>query len=87
MAQKRGKPVGEYLQELARKPRLARAFRENPERAMAAAGVSEKDRDLVLSGSVAEIRRLLHQQLGVDPGDVGFIVWTIVWPIVYPGRR
>lgn len=84
MATEGGASLGEYLVRLAREPRLAKEFRENPERAMAAAGISEPDRDLLLSGSAEAVRQAILQDLG--EGNVELIVWTwpITWPIVWP---
>jgi hypothetical protein len=80
-----GRTLGAYLVQLAQDPALAKAFRENPERAMVEAGLSEEDRDLILSGSALALRTAIREELG-DETKVQMMAysWPITWPIVWP---
>ncbi len=73
--------IGQYVVQVSQDPERARAFRENPERAMSAAGLSEEDRDLILSGNTERVRRAIYEEFGED-AKVTFMVWT--WPITWP---
>jgi hypothetical protein len=80
-----GSSLGAYLQRLAEDPALAKAFRENPERAMVEAGVSQEDRDLILSGSAVALRNAIREELGDDKKvQMMAYSWPITWPIVWP---
>jgi len=85
MGSEEGTSLATYLQRLARDPALAKEFRENPERAMANAGLSESERDLILSGSAVALREAIFEELGEDK-KVQMMAWqwAMVWPIVWP---
>jgi adenylate kinase family enzyme len=75
-------PLGEYLVRLGEDPGALEQFFRNPERAMREAGLSEEDRDLVLSGNVDEIHEVVRKHLSGSP--VAYIVHPGNWPIVHP---
>jgi hypothetical protein len=79
-----GRTLGAYLVRLAQDPALAKAFSDNPERAMAEAGLTEAERDLILSGSAQALRNAVVEELG--EAKIQMMVWPhpIVWPIVWP---
>ncbi len=51
---------------------------------MAEAGLSEAERDLILSGSAQALRNAVVEELG--EAKIQMMVWPhpIVWPIVWP---
>ena len=50
-------PLAQYLIQLGKNPKALKAFKANPERAMTSAGLSPAERNAVLSGDPARIRR------------------------------
>jgi hypothetical protein len=81
-----GSSLGAYLVQISQDPALARKFRENPERAMAEAGLTEEERDLILSGSANAVRDAIAEELGDSSVHVQMMAfhWPITWPIVWP---
>lgn len=61
-----------YLERLVEDPKELRSFRRDPEKATAAAGLSEKDKKVLLSGDPKRIRKAL--------GGVDEVAWVIVIP-------
>jgi adenylate kinase family enzyme len=74
--------LGDYLVKLGQDGEALERFLKNPERAMREAGLSEKDRDLVLSGNVDEIHEIVKKHLAGD--RIAYIVHPGNWPIVHP---
>jgi len=69
-------PLSEYLIKLSKNPKALKAFKANPERAMTSAGLSPAERNAVLSGDPARIRRAARTR------DDDFIVVVTVVIIV-----
>ena len=73
--------LGDFLVQLAQEGERLQSFLRNPERAMADAGLSYDDRDLVLGGNVDEIYRRIAEQL--EGATAVLIVYFPNWPIVH----
>lgn len=70
-------PLSQYLIELGKNPKTLKAFKANPERAMTTAGLSPAEKDAVLSGDPARIRRAARAK-----DDDLIVVVTIVVTVV-----
>jgi hypothetical protein len=71
-------PLKQYLIELGKNSKAFNAFKANPERAMTDAGLSPAERNAVLSGDMARIRRAL----GARADDDIIVVVTVVITVV-----
>jgi hypothetical protein len=70
--------LGDYLVLLGEDREALEAYIKNPERAMREAGVSETDRDVILSGNVEEIKKAVQERLGESAALIVYV------PIVHP---
>jgi hypothetical protein len=54
--------IGRYLTKLAKDPKLLAEYQQDPARAMAEAGLSQADRDLILSNDLEAIRQGIEKE-------------------------
>ena len=59
--------IREFLEALAENPDLEAQFEEAPVYTMVAKGVSAEDRDLILNGSIQDIRDKVNEGADSDP--------------------
>jgi hypothetical protein len=71
-------PLAQFLIELGKSPKTLKTFQANPERAMTTAGLTAAEKDAVLSGDPARIRRAIGAKADDDIIFVITVVITVV---------
>jgi hypothetical protein len=69
------KLIGEFLSELADDPDKLQAYLENPEQVMQEAGLTEEQRETLLSNDLNRIKDAIREEYG--KAEVLLFIWVI----------